>query len=116
VIAGKQMPAAKELLERAEEHLDHPPQSIHLRDEFGRQVESIGDSRRFPALSRSVPTFRRRESSGRIFPQALQPLHVLITNLALRPSGHRGHDDATPIAAQIASVRLDNPPAAAQIL
>jgi hypothetical protein len=42
-IAGEEMPAAKELLERAQEHLDHPPQSIHLRDAFGRQVESIGD-------------------------------------------------------------------------
>ena len=32
VVAGEQVSAAEELLERAEEHLDHPPQPIHLRD------------------------------------------------------------------------------------
>jgi hypothetical protein len=34
---------AEELLERAEEHLDDPPQPIDLRDEFGRQIEPIRD-------------------------------------------------------------------------
>jgi hypothetical protein len=37
------MPAAEELLKRTEEHLDHPPQPIHLRDQFGRQIEPIRD-------------------------------------------------------------------------
>ena len=37
------MPAAKELLEWAKEHLDDPPQPIDLRDEFGRQIEPIRD-------------------------------------------------------------------------
>ena len=55
---------AEELLERAEEHLDDPPQPIDLRDEF---------SRRLPARSRSVPTFRSRDSSGRIFRRHFSP-------------------------------------------
>jgi len=46
VIAGEQIPAAEELLERAEEHLDHPPQAIDRRDEFSRQIEPVEARRR----------------------------------------------------------------------
>jgi hypothetical protein len=52
VIAGEQVSAAEELLERAEEHLDHPPQPIRLRDEFGRQVETSGDVLKQPVSVR----------------------------------------------------------------
>ena len=64
VLIGEQVPAAEELLERAEEHLDHPPQPIHLHDEFGREVEPIRNQSEHPVA------VRPQRSSG-----ALMRLH-----------------------------------------
>ncbi len=49
------MSGAEELLERAEEHLDHPPQPIQLRDEFGWQIETVRDDPKHPVARRPTP-------------------------------------------------------------
>jgi hypothetical protein len=51
-VVREQVPTAKQLLERAEEHLDQPA---------------------IAARSRSAPTFRSRDSSGRIFRRHFRP-------------------------------------------
>jgi hypothetical protein len=47
--------------------------------------------------------------------QALQSLHILITDPALRPSSHAGHHNAPQLGAQLASACLDCSASPAQI-
>jgi hypothetical protein len=55
VLVGEQVPATTQLLERAEEYLDHPPQPIHLRDEVGWQIETVRDDPKYPVARRPTP-------------------------------------------------------------